>query len=320
MAESFCGIMSEEITPVLKSIKETLIKLETRISVLETDKESESRPVQPNATEGGFATDSTWTRFRSTDDTVGPSDTVRSRAPLASVPPGSISPTEQFGAADIQRDFERIRDSLVRIPVPTGLKVSDSSVGIKQECRPTLKILSNCARYGETGLKILSQIADEPGETINVKKSDLDSIFVTLAAEVNFLQSEFAALVVKSTFNEDTSRIFRSFENNQGSFSETSLQNVRVAAELAAAQSRFSQSHSQSRGSVQGDAIVAVVIFLSGPAPFVATDKTTTLTEVITVGAFLLRIAVPMRPNALGIPWRVLWVQVYHNIYHTGEA
>ncbi|GFO02318.1 hypothetical protein PoB_002882300 [Plakobranchus ocellatus] len=246
---SFCGIMSEEITLVLKSIQEMLIKLKTRISVLETDKESESRPVQPNATEGGFATDSTWTRFRSTDDTVGPSDTVRSRAPLASVPPGSISPTEQFGAADIQHDFERIRDSLVRIPVPTGLKVSDSSVGIKQECRPALKILSKCARYGETGLKILSQIVDEPGETINVKKSDLDSIFVTLAAEVNFLQSEFAALVVKSTFNEDTSRIFRSFENNQGSFSETSLQNVRVAAELAAAQSRFSQSHSQYRGS-----------------------------------------------------------------------
>ncbi|GFR62032.1 hypothetical protein ElyMa_003573000 [Elysia marginata] len=240
--------MSEEISSVLKNIQETLLKLDTRISVLETEKESGSRPVQPNSTEeGGFTTDSTWPRFRSTDDTV--SDTVRSRAPLAFNSPGSISPTEQIGAADIQRDFERIRDSLIRIPVPTGLKVNDSSVGIKQECRPALKILSKCARYGETGLKILSQIADEPGETINVKKSDLDSIFVTLAAEVNFLQSEFAALVVKSTFNEDTSRIFRSFENNQGSFSEASLQNVRVGAELAAAQSRFSQGHSQSRGS-----------------------------------------------------------------------
>ncbi|GFR62606.1 hypothetical protein ElyMa_000135100 [Elysia marginata] len=82
-----------------------------------------------------------------------------------------------------------------------------------------------------------------------MKKSDLDSIFVALAAEVNFLQSGLAALVVKSTFNEDTSRIFRSFKNNQGSFSEASLQNVRVAAELAAAQSRFSKGHSQSRGS-----------------------------------------------------------------------
>ncbi|GFR81930.1 hypothetical protein ElyMa_004083300 [Elysia marginata] len=213
--------MSEEITPVLKSIQETLIKLDTRISVLETDKESGSRPLQPNATEeqGGFTTDSTWPRFRSTDDTV--SDAVRSRATLTSISPGSISPTEQIGVADIQRYFERIRDSLIRIPIPTGLKVSDSSVGIKQECRPPLKILSKCTRYGETGLKILSHIADEPGETINVKKSDLDSIFV--AAEVNFLQSEFAALVVKSSFNENTSRIFRSFENNLDSFSKASL-------------------------------------------------------------------------------------------------
>ncbi|GFO17339.1 hypothetical protein PoB_004384400 [Plakobranchus ocellatus] len=130
--------MSEEITPVLKSIQETLNKLETRISVLETDKESESRPVQPNATEGGFATDSTWSRFRSTDDTVSPSDTVRSRAPLASVPPGSISPTEQFSAADIQRDFERIRDSLVRIPVPTGLKEAGLGPEFTARCfRPT---------------------------------------------------------------------------------------------------------------------------------------------------------------------------------------
>ncbi|GFR73258.1 hypothetical protein ElyMa_003863400 [Elysia marginata] len=71
---------------------------------------------------------------------------------------------------------------------------------------------------------------------------------------------------------------------------------------------------------VRGDAIVAVVIILSGPAPFVATNTTTSPTEAIMVGAFFLHIAVPMRPNALGIPWRVLWVQVYLNIYHTGEA
>ncbi|GFR58121.1 hypothetical protein ElyMa_005353600 [Elysia marginata] len=38
-------------------------------------------------------------------------------------------------------------------------------------------------------------------------------------------------------------------QKNKGSFSEASLQNVRVAAELAAAQSRFSQGHSPSRGS-----------------------------------------------------------------------
>ncbi|GFO47571.1 hypothetical protein PoB_007407600 [Plakobranchus ocellatus] len=115
---SFCKIMSEEITPVLKSIQETLIKLETRISVLDQNLDPFSRTQQKVVLQPillgldlGLLT------------TVGPSDTVRSRAPLASVPPGSISPTEQFGAADIQCDFERIRDSLVRIPVQQDLSL-----------------------------------------------------------------------------------------------------------------------------------------------------------------------------------------------------
>ena len=71
---------------------------------------------------------------------------TRSRAPLTFTQ--SISPTEQpFSAADIQHDFEKVRDSLARIPVPSGLKVNDSISGIKQNCRPALKILAKCARF-----------------------------------------------------------------------------------------------------------------------------------------------------------------------------
>ena len=61
-----------------------------------------------------------------------------------------------FSAAEIQRDFERIRDTLNRVPVPTSLKVNDSTSGIKQECRDVLKTVSKCARYTETGIKIIS--------------------------------------------------------------------------------------------------------------------------------------------------------------------
>ena len=60
-------------------------------------------------------------------------------------------------ASDVQRDFEHIRDSLIRIPVPEGLKAKmhDNSAGISKDQKPALKILE---RYSETALKILQQV------------------------------------------------------------------------------------------------------------------------------------------------------------------
>ena len=49
--------------------------------------------------------------------------------------------------------------------------------------------------------------------------------------------------MVKSNFNDETSRLFRSFENNFVAFSDDSLINVRIAAELAAVQNRFSPNN-----------------------------------------------------------------------------
>ena len=236
---------NEAILERLDAIQTSLGCLDIRVSAIEASKstteqvESESGANQP-----GPPTDTSYrqSEIRSTD-----------RSGAAALTNNTVGPTEfENSAADIQRDFERLRDSLARIPTPPGLKVSDSSNGIKQECRPALKVLSKCARFAETGLKVLSQIpADRDSESVTVDKNDLESVFVVLAAQINFLQSEYAALVVRSTFNEDTSRMFRSFENNQGSFNEASLQNVRIAAELAAAQARFSP-HSSTRGRGRG--------------------------------------------------------------------
>ena len=99
--------------------------------------------------------------------------------------------------------------------------------------------MSKCARFAETGLKVLTTLPDErDSSSVSVRREDLESIFVVFAAQINFLQSEYAGLVVKSTFNDETPRIFRSFENNASSFSRQSLQNVRIAAELASIHGR----------------------------------------------------------------------------------
>ena len=136
--------------------------------------------------------------------------------------------------SDVQRDFERIRDSLIRIPVPEGLKVHDNSAGISKDQKPALKILSKCARYSETALKVLQQVKSVNEST----DSELSCVYTCLAAQVNYLQSEFTSIVVKSTFDDDTTRVFRQFENNTAIFSDEALRNVRVAAELSALSQR----------------------------------------------------------------------------------
>lgn len=51
----------------------------------------------------------------------------------------SISPmATQHHAADVQKDFEWLKDSLLRVPVS---KLNDNSMVIKRECEQTLKVL-----------------------------------------------------------------------------------------------------------------------------------------------------------------------------------
>ncbi|GFN90261.1 hypothetical protein PoB_001676700 [Plakobranchus ocellatus] len=166
----------------------------------------------------------------------------------------SASPAEtSSSAADILKDFERLRDSLVRIPVPNNFKVNDTTTGIKQDWCGTLRVLSKCARFAETGLKVLTTLPDErDSSSVSIQREDLESIFVVFAAQINFLQSEYAGPVVKSTFNDETSRMFRSFENNASSFSRQSLQSVRIAAELASIHGRTNTASQSWRGRRRG--------------------------------------------------------------------
>lgn len=141
---------------------------------------------------------------------------------------------------DVHRDFESLRDSHSRVTLPSHLKVNDSTRGIKNEFKPTLNILSKCARYAETGLKVLGS---NPAPDTEL----LEKLFTVLSAQISFLQAEYSNLVVRSTFNEETSRLFRSFENNTGAFSQTALNNVRIAAELASYTNQTSQQRQSSR-------------------------------------------------------------------------
>ena len=117
-----------------------------------------------------------------------------------------------LGSSDIQKEFDCIRDSLMRQTLPADLKVHDTSTGIKNECRPALKVIQKTARYAETALKILETLRSPTPTTLVYDNEDMNKLFIVLAAQINFLQSEFTNILVKSNFSEETSKIFRSLE------------------------------------------------------------------------------------------------------------
>ena len=101
-----------------------------------------------------------------------------------------------------------MKESVSRISIPVQYKVQDSATGIKQDCKPVLKVVTKCARFAETGMKIMLQMPDNDGDVVSINKSDLQKPFIVFNAQCEYLKSEYASLVVKSNFNDETSRLF----------------------------------------------------------------------------------------------------------------
>ena len=160
---------------------------------------------------------------------------------------GQDDPVVLDASVNVQRCFDNIKESYARVRIPHQYKVndSDSANGIKTECRPVLKVISKSARFAETGLKVLASIQDS-----DPSSEGLSELFTIFHAQINFLQAEYSNIVVRSTFDEDTGRIFRQFENNSQALSERSLANIRVAAEISSLQQRHQRPQ---RSSGRGD-------------------------------------------------------------------
>ena len=96
-------------------------------------------------------------------------------------------------------------------------------------------------------ISILS-LHQESDSTFKISSDDLANLYTVSAAQIQFLQSEYASLVVKNTFDDETSRLFKSFENHSSAFNSQSLNNLRIAADLAAASARDLAFRGSSRG------------------------------------------------------------------------
>ena len=143
-----------------------------------------------------------------------------------------FSPTDNSVFGEIQEKINVIKSSVDKVILPTHLKLHDFISGIKREDQPVLNVVGKYGRYIETALKLIS-------DTEEAKDVDIGKIAIVLVANLKFLQNEFAVLLVKGHFHNNTSQLFRFLQKSNSGFDEHSLQNVRVAAELTSISNRY---------------------------------------------------------------------------------
>ena len=98
----------------------------------------------------------------------------------------------------------------------TTFTVSEKSSNINRKDQQTLNMISKCGRYVETALKLISN--SKEGESL-----DLEPIATTLHALINYLQDEYAALLMKGNFGDNTAQFFRSLQKANSGFNSQSI-------------------------------------------------------------------------------------------------
>ena len=151
--------------------------------------------------------------------------------------------------AEVQREFEQLKDGLVKVKLPSDLKVFHKPAGIKEDCKQAYGILKECVAFHDTAAKWLTECIAEVNETgsVTLSRADLKDLFTVQLAQANFLRSEYTGLLVKSSVDEDTSKFYKLFERNPTCFSDRAMKHLTNAAELSVIKSRAQNAAGQRR-------------------------------------------------------------------------
>lgn len=145
--------------------------------------------------------------------------------------------------SELQSEFRAIKESVAKIKLPSDLVVGDSRSGISRADLPKFNLIQKSARFQETILKLLS--------SAEVTQEQLSSITTVSLAHLRFLQEEYTNLLVSSQFDEGTSKLFATLQQNPATFSPSALENLQRAVSIAGARSArqvSSASASRPRG------------------------------------------------------------------------
>ena len=152
----------------------------------------------------------------------------------------------QAGVEDIQNDFVRVKDSVSKVKLPLNYKLNDNRFSVDKKDSTAYNILSKCARYSETAIKLLQDMP--PPEEGSDSEKYLDSIATVQLAQQRYLQQQYAALIVNKDFGQKTAKVFRSLQSNTTAFPKESLDNLKAAVQLTSNQSDVPQTQYRGRG------------------------------------------------------------------------
>ena len=140
--------------------------------------------------------------------------------------------------SDIQGEYAAIRDSLQRVKLPPDLRLHDGNKqGIRRPDQAIGTILTKCARYLESTLKLLSR------DQVSIDQELSDNIFKVTVAHLRYVQDEYASLLVQGTFDPVTTRMFKAMQRNNSAFSPDQVQILQSAAAISAAAMRPSRDN-----------------------------------------------------------------------------
>ena len=129
---------------------------------------------------------------------------------------------------ELQSEFRAIKESVAKIKLPADLIVGDSRTGVSRADLPKFNVLQKSARFQETALKLLSTLEDG-------SQPALSALTTVALAHLRYLQEEYTNLLVSSQFDEGTSKLFATLQQNPAAFSTSALENLHRAVAIAGA-------------------------------------------------------------------------------------
>ena len=176
-----------QINGSLDEITKSLRKLHSRVDVCETSNE-ELHARLNHLSFGGYA----------------------GQSPPESGIAGSRPGDNSSLSVNIQGDFRSLKESYQKIQLSSEVTLNAEKSGIRREDQPRYNVIVNAARYSETVLKVLTERASGTG----LSREHCDEIATIALAQQRYLQEEYASLLVNSSFNAQTAKLFKQLQRN----------------------------------------------------------------------------------------------------------
>ena len=144
---------------------------------------------------------------------------------------------ESLTEIEIQKEYQCIRDSIFRVTLDPVLRLCEGPCpvgGSNKLERAKYFHITKSSRYIETCLKLVKLCYKDIDEKGTVSSQYIDQIAMVLKTHIDHNQKEYQAVLVAAYFNPDTAKFFRTLQKKSACFTADGVNQLKVAAELAA--------------------------------------------------------------------------------------